>query len=67
MDYVVGDKYLWIPINHQDKSEIVTVAELRSRGKAILSNGWCVDSDGINTGTRFIPGGHIENISTICK
>ena len=43
--------------------EAVTVVELRSRGGALLSNGWCVDADGLAEGTKRIPGGTVHEVA----
>lgn len=61
--YSIGNRYRWIPINHQDKVIEVEVKELRRGGKAILSNGWCVDEEGYAEGTKWMPGGRIEPLT----
>lgn len=58
--YEIGLQFLWKPINQFDKTEVVTVVDLRRGGKAKLSNGWVVDAYGGAEGTKMMPGGHVE-------
>lgn len=60
MDYKKHQRFIWIPANHHDGRQHVTVVDLRDRGRsAKLSNGWVVDEDGVGEGTARQPGGCI--------
>lgn len=58
--YEIGQSFTWKPINQFDKSEVVTVVDLRRGGCAKLSNGWVVNQYGYADGTKMMPGGHVE-------
>lgn len=62
MEYSIGMPLIWKRNNKFDKPEKVTVAELRSRGHAKLSNGWVVDEDGFAPGTDRVPGGSVRSV-----
>ncbi len=57
MEYRVGQKLQWLPKLRHQPQEVVEVVAIRSRGKAMLSNGWVVDEDGRADGTDSRPGG----------
>lgn len=62
INFEIGQRFTWKPINQFDKSEVVTVVDLRRGGHAKLSNGWVVNQDGYADGTKMMPGGHAEPI-----
>lgn len=59
MIFHVGMALKWVPESRWAQNEPVTVVELRKHGKALLSNGWIVDEDGVAEGTQRIPGGRV--------
>lgn len=57
MEYIVGQVLKWTPVYFKwDKEKDVTVQKTYPRGKALLSNGFIVDEDGIAEWHRHVAG-----------
>jgi len=59
MEYEVGMELIWQRNNNWSDPEEVVVQSLRRGGRAMLSNGWVVDEDGIAEGTALRQGGYV--------
>ena len=62
MTYELGQKLVWCPIQSHKERQVVTVVGLRKHGRALLSNGWIVDEDGLAPGTSRMPGGAVREL-----
>lgn len=57
MEYTVGQVLKWTPVYFKwDEKKEVTVQKTYPRGKALLSNGFIVDEDGIAEWHRHVAG-----------
>lgn len=63
MKYRVGQVLEWVSHYHYEPNQKVMVVRLQKHGKALLSNGWVVDEEGVAEGTPRMRGGSVREMT----